>query len=323
MKKLKGCLSGCFTLIFIFVVASVLLGPRLVAFLESLDIEFTVLDENENPVENNKEIELEELGNEVVVEDIEVENIDEEDNVKTTSTVCKTPTRDARYTQAWQNLSSGQKFSLPLSVEGDRKCEATQNRDSFQPQTWNSDNEYWQQVYAKLVNFDAPRMKNLLIRFDNLRKQRKLGYTEFAEAVVNFVQHIPYVLILSKPAREALKDGGFYTNYIQKEKRPYTENIKFGLHSPIEFLHTKEGDCDTRTVLLYAILSHFGYDVVVINNPEHSMLGINLPATGTYLPHQGKKYYIWETTSIGWQLGSISPEHGQGLQICLPSKNNL
>lgn len=322
MKKLRGCLSGCFTLILIIVVASFVLGPHLVAFLESLDIEFVVLDENGNPIEDTEVVFIDEP-NEVVVEDIEVENIYEEDNTESNTTACKTPTADANYRHDWERLSSGQNFAMRVSVEGESKCKANQNRKGFEPANWSHDSDYWRQIYAKLINSDAPQMKNILSQFERLKKQEKLGYTEFAEVIVNFVQHIPYVLILNKPAREALKDGEFYVNYIQREKRPYTENIKFGLHSPIEFLHTKEGDCDTRTVLLYTLLSHFGYDVVIINNPTHSMLGINLPATGTHLSYQGKKYYIWESTNTGWQLGNISPENKQGLHICLPSKNNF
>ncbi len=322
MKKLRGCLSGCFTLILVIVVAAFVLGPRLVAFLEQLDIEFVILDENGNPIEDSEVIVIEEE-NEVEVEDIEVENIDDESSTVKVATACKTPTSDARYRHDWEDLSLRKKFAMRLSVEGEKKCQATQNRENFEPSSWNYESEYFQQIYKRVIDFDDPRMSSLLSQFEKLKKQENLGYAEFAEVIVTFVQHIPYVLVLDKPVREALKDGEFYVNYIQIDKKPYTENKKFGIHSPIEFLHTQEGDCDTRTVLLYAILSHFGYDVVIINNPAHSMLGINLPATGTYLSYQGKKYYLWETTSRNWVLGNITPENKQGLYICLPSKNNF
>lgn len=300
MKWVKSCLSGCFNLILIVILLSFFLPDFVIDFLSNLELEGLPHQE------------LFEASEEIYENEIEVETLDED---------CRLS--DARYQRAWQDLSVGRRLSVQLNIEGSKKCQAEQNRIRFYPKDWSSDEEYWRQVYISLIDFDSPKMKSVLNQFEVLRKEKGLNYPEFAEAIVTFIQNIPYVLVLTKPASEAIADGGFYRDYIEVEKRPYIEDVKYGLHSPIEFLHTRKGDCDTRTVLAYSILTYFGYDVAIINNPEHSMLGINLPAQGTYLSYQGKKYFIWETTNTGWVLGSISPEYNYNLFICVPSLNDI
>ncbi len=312
MKWLKSCFSGCFYLILIIVIASFVLPFLVGDFLSGIEIEFL---DPENTFEANEEI----YPDEIIVEELGAEGTEVE--VEVLDSDCRIS--DASYRRAWQDLSVGRKLTLQLKIEGSKKCQAEENRNRFYPKNWSSDGDYWRQVYVSLIDFDNPRMKSVMRQFETLKKEKKLNYPDFAEAVVTFIQNIPYVLVLTKPASEAVADGDFYKQYLEVEKRPYIENIKYGLHSPIEFLHTRKGDCDTRTVLAYSILTHFGYDVAIVNNPEHSMLGINLPAQGTYLTYQGKKYFIWETTATNWALGSISPEYRNNLFICVPSINAL
>lgn len=315
MKWLKSCFSGCFYLILLLVIVAFFLKPYVVEFLSNLDLEGL---ENQNQLQANEEINPDEIEvDEIEVEEIEVETLEDEN----TPNSCAIS--DARYKRAWKDLSNNKTLSLQLTVEGGKRCQAQKNRDKFLPKEWQSDGDYWRQVYVPLIDFDSPKMKSVLSQFKQLKEDKNLDYPEFAEAIITFIQNIPYVLVLTKPASEAVADSQFYRDYIQKEKRPYIENIKFGLHSPIEFLHTKQGDCDTRTVLAYSILSYFGYDVAIVNNPEHSMIGINIPSQGTYLKYQGKKYFIWETTSVGWVLGSISPDYNNNLFICVPSLNDI
>ena len=79
----------------------------------------------------------------------------------------------------------------------------------------------------------------------------------------------------------------------------------------IEFLKKYTGDCDTRTVLLFILLNAYGYDTVILNSYvyKHSVIGINLPTSGyNYKYSNGKKYYTWETTNTGWELGDMPAE---------------
>ncbi len=234
-------------------------------------------------------------------------------------TSCDSLPSSAAYQQAWYDLSQEQAFEVNVSVTGENLCESTSYRDALEISTWKDDYDYWRQVYVSLIQFDKPKMQAIFRQFAKLRTEKKLGYAEFAEAVITFTQNIPYVLVLNKSAKEALEDGEFYRNYIEIEQRPYIENVKHGIHSPIEFLHTQKGDCDTRTIFAYSVLSYFGYDVVIVNTAAHSMLGINLPGHGSSITHHGKKYYLWEVTQPGWILGMVSPEHQQNQHICVPS----
>ena len=71
-----------------------------------------------------------------------------------------------------------------------------------------------------------------------------------------------------------------------------------------------EGDCDTRTIFLYTLLKKYNYDVVILNSIvyKHSILGINLPTSGSnYKYDNGRRYYAWETTAKDMKRGLMSP----------------
>ena len=42
---------------------------------------------------------------------------------------------------------------------------------------------------------------------------------------------------------------------------------------------------------------------------EHALIGINIPANGKFKNHRGKKYYVWETTVKGIDIGQLPPTH--------------
>jgi hypothetical protein len=58
------------------------------------------------------------------------------------------------------------------------------------------------------------------------------------------------------------------------------------------------------------LLKNFGYSPIIINSNEylHSMLALDLPASGDYLIHKGKRYAFWETTNVGWLPGMLPPD---------------
>lgn len=131
---------------------------------------------------------------------------------------------------------------------------------------------------------------------DSIRKTEKLDKAAFVQLVVSCIQTIPYSSILP-----------YQCSFV--DVQPCISNVQFGLYSPTEFLYTLNGDCDTRALLLFTLLSNFGYDVAILtsNRYQHAVLGINLPLSGEYILYQGKKYYVWETTSQGWIPGILPP----------------
>jgi hypothetical protein len=171
------------------------------------------------------------------------------------------------------------------------------------------DDYSWSRLYNKMIQFDKGKLDRIYKMFNNIRVKQGLNTIEFAEMIVTCVQDIEYALVMDGSCNP--------TDYSDQDIRGLLDNcnscciggVKYGIQSPVEFMANLKGDCDTRTVLLYTILSKFGYDVVVLGSIQyqHSILGINLPYHGQYKLHRGKKYYVWETTAYGIEPGLISP----------------
>jgi len=85
---------------------------------------------------------------------------------------------------------------------------------------------------------------------------------------------------------------------------------------PYETLYESGGDCEDTSILSVAILQEMGYDVVLLELPEHMALGIHCsPGTeGKSFEYAGKRYYYLETTGSGWNIGEM-PEEYQGQAV--------
>lgn len=170
------------------------------------------------------------------------------------------------------------------------------------------------QEYDDLLNMlhtnDIDKLHGVYHLLDSIKKFNKQSDIQFAETVVSFVQDIPYTLVLDKACDALQYNDPFTRSYLQNNQGDCDPYEKFGINTPVEFMAGLKGDCDTRTLLLYTILSHFGYDVAILSSDyySHSVLGINLPITGDALIVNGKKYVVWETTSAGIRPGILPRE---------------
>ena len=76
---------------------------------------------------------------------------------------------------------------------------------------------------------------------------------------------------------------------------------------PIETLVDGAGDCEDFVILGAALLRALGYQVCLIVFEEHVALGVageeGLP--GYYWEDKGSRYYHYELTGRGWELGEI------------------
>ena len=153
------------------------------------------------------------------------------------------------------------------------------NRKKF----WNK-SDTWTEFYYGIYKHDKDKLDGIHDMFIKIHDQySSLTYKQFADIVVSFVQSIEYAV----PENEG------------------------GLFAPVEFMSKYYGDCDTRTLFLYAILKEWGFDVVILGSDfyKHSMLGVNLPYKGgAYKTYLGKRYYFWETTAENFNLGNLSSE---------------
>ena len=169
---------------------------------------------------------------------------------------------------------------------------------------------YYREVYQNMIRDDNGRLQDILKLYSNIGSSQKLTRNQFADMIVTSIQNIPYYLVHDLSHREADQEyGGFVTQY-HRSGGPCLDKIKFGLQSPTEFMGNFKGDCDTRSVLLFYVLSKFGYKVMVLGSERygHAILAISGNFRGLHKRYKGMKYYAWETTATGFSAGSLSPE---------------
>lgn len=171
----------------------------------------------------------------------------------------------------------------------------------------NSINEYDHIIFS-LKEFDKNKFTSLFRLFDSIGKTKKLDKIKFAEMIVTFVQDIPYTLVLDNECNANLYSDRFTKNYLLSNKGDCSGNQRFGINTPVEFLVNLKGDCDTRTLLLYSILNHYNYDIAIMSSElyGHSIIGINLPISGSAYIYNNQHYILWETTAPNAKPGEIS-----------------
>lgn len=173
--------------------------------------------------------------------------------------------------------------------------------------------EYYNKLYLNLIEFDNKKIDSIAQLFAKESKQKKLNQLQTAEMVTTFIQEIPYVLVHQNTCAQVMENepSDSYIVKYHKEKKPCLANIPGGVQSPYEFLHNLKGDCDTRSLLGFAILNklNISSSVWVSNSYGHCVLGIGLPVgNGTYKSIDGLNHYAVELTNKGFRLGMISPQ---------------
>ena len=175
----------------------------------------------------------------------------------------------------------------------------------------NDVSEYgYDEMVTRLFRNDQSRLKGIYSMFDSIQSKQNLSNVKFAELVVSFVQDIPYSVVLPADCDPNLYDDDFVKEYLTSSDALCDGNQKFGINTPVEFMTTLYGDCDTRTLLLYTILEHYNYDVALMSSEYygHSILGVNIPVNGTAFYYQNQRYVLWETTSPNLSAGVLPSE---------------
>lgn len=157
--------------------------------------------------------------------------------------------------------------------------------------------DYDRMIHAFKEN-DATYMDGAYHLFDSLKIEKKLSQVAFAEMIMSFVQDIPYSLVLDQACDASAYNDAFISKYLSSTDALCNPYQRFGIYTPIEFLAHVSGDCDTRTLFSYLILSHYGYDVALLSSEayRHSLIGINLPYRGKAYEFGKSRYVLWETT---------------------------
>jgi energy-coupling factor transporter transmembrane protein EcfT len=197
----------------------------------------------------------------------------------------------------WSNYN-GQHYSYNYSIDSAKFQKARHHRSSFTGYSWGN-------IYYNLYKYDSGFLKNIYQKYDSLRTGK--NPLEFARLIVSSIQEVPYTWILPESCL-----GAANKQEINNSGYACLGNVKkYGIQSPLEFMINQKGDCDTKALVVYSILKHFNYDVRMLISEafEHALLGINIPANGKFKLHLGKKYYVWETTVKGLDIGQLAPQH--------------
>lgn len=192
------------------------------------------------------------------------------------------------------NGYSGEKYHGNYSVKKSDLDQSRNFKNSLSQQSaYNS-------VIYNLSAYDSNKLSGLYSMFDKIQSERRLNNKMFAEMVVSFVQQIPYYLVLDQSCNINDYQDPSVKQILKENPGRCTPNQKFGITTPVEFMANLQGDCDSRTVLLYTILKHYNYEVAIFSSEiyKHSILGVELPYNGVKYPIAGHQYTLWETTDI-------------------------
>ena len=206
------------------------------------------------------------------------------------------------------------------------KLSSYKNAKSFKNnlQIFGNSQDDYDKILFSLKENDKAQLNGLYELFDSLKIKNQLGSILFAKMVVSFVQDIPYTLVLPENCDPNSYSDNFIKEYLSSNSAKCDGYQKFGINTPVEFLASLNGDCDTRTLLLYTILSHYNYDIALFSSDvySHSIIGINLPIEGLSYNFQNRKYILWETTAPNMKPGILPTEisNTNNWRISLKSK---
>ena len=201
------------------------------------------------------------------------------------------------HNRVWKDADDS-KRALQYQVSSLTEFSSFYYRDTVNVAEDGTEKTFWHNFYFGLYNHDKNQLAPLQDSLKALAATQNIPKHELAYTIVSFVQDIPYHYILSDDSCST------HTDF------PCVPSQRYGVLSPIEFLYSLSGDCDTRTVLLFTLLKNMGYSPVIVNSAQygHSMLAIDIPTEGDFFEHKGRKFYFWETTATGWMPGMLPPE---------------
>lgn len=209
---------------------------------------------------------------------------------------------------AWKDYDSTA-YSLTLSVLANDVRNSALTHDNIQLTSMTTT---LNPVYEYLENTDQSKMERTYSAFDSIKKANNLSETAFAKMVVSCIQSIPYYLVLDQSCNADSYYDEFVYRYLQECNRDCCIGYeKFGIRSPVEFISDLKGDCDTRALIIYSILKKFNYKVALISSEyyKHAMVAVSFEnedrINGLSMNINNRNYYLWETTSTGFQPGQV------------------
>lgn len=201
------------------------------------------------------------------------------------------------HNRVWKDADASRR-ALRFSIGSSTDNSSFRYRDTVEVAEDGTEKTFWHNLYYNLYDHDRTYLAPLQDSLVSLAQRNGIQKPELAYTAVTFIQDIPYNYILP------------YDSCSVHSDYPCVPLQRYGLLSPMEFLYSLSGDCDTRTVLLFALLKNMGYDPIIVNSAQyrHSMLAVDMPTQGDHFMHKGRKFYFWETTATGWMPGMLPPD---------------
>ncbi|MDF2380970.1 DnaJ domain-containing protein [Nostoc ellipsosporum NOK] len=217
-----------------------------------------------------------------------------------------------RHRIQWKSYDSTA-FDLYVGIRASSVRKATMLRNELDSKAFSSLPE----VYSWMNDNSKPDMDYTLKAFDSVRKARGLTDAQFADMIVSCIQSVPYFLIVQNECNLSDQRDDFIRQYLREcQTECCMGGVQYGVRSPVEFLEDLRGDCDTRALLAYNILSAFGYDVAIITSDyyKHAAIAVRLdnpPDAGSdVIQINGQSFYPWELTQRGYRAGYLPPDCG-------------
>ncbi|MBK7735018.1 MAG: hypothetical protein IPI36_07170 [Chitinophagaceae bacterium] len=242
-----------------------------------------------------------------IVQDRPEERIPEYNPIADTTNSTNVPDTLITHFRAWQDYD-GNSYEGKFWVRKSALFKAHTYKNNLSLVESNERN--YDEIIFRLKENDKENLTGIYQLFDSLKVTKNLSAKEFAEMTVSFIQDIPYSVVLPNACDPNLYADDFIRNYLSSTDAKCDGYEKFGINTPVEFMATLQGDCDTRTLLLYTLLAHYEYDIALLSSEyyNHSLIGINLPYEGVAFRYNTQRYVLWETTAPNIKPGILPNE---------------
>ncbi|HNP78626.1 MAG: hypothetical protein U0289_10015 [Cyclobacteriaceae bacterium] len=200
--------------------------------------------------------------------------------------------------RVWNDPSEDAQRQLSYTVSANEMLKSHYYRDTVQVEEDGTEKGFWRNLYYDIYENDKHSLRAFGDSIRELARKDQISDHNLAYTTVSMIQDMPYHYVLSEDS------CAVHTDF------PCIPSQRYGILSPVEFLYSLSGDCDTRTLTLFTLFKNLGYDPIIINSAQykHSMLAIDLPSEGDYFVHKGRKFFYWETTATGWMPGMLPPD---------------
>ncbi len=150
-----------------------------------------------------------------------------------------------------------------------------------------------------LAEDDRPILEDLARRIAPAAANPEEEYFRLMN-VIFFVQQIPWA------------DDSSPDSYREGVLPRYAVRVGDGVEYPkypTEMLVDRKGDCEDSAILMAGLLDILGYDTVLLQYPDHMVLGIRMEGfnpyyakyTPKYFEHEGTRYYHVEGSDFIWE----------------------